>query len=931
MEPEISPGTLFGPYKIEGVLGVGGMGKVYRARDTRLHRTVAIKVLPHAKVADDERKRRFLQEARAVSALNHPNIVTLHDMASEGGVDYLVMEYVPGSSLDRLITPKGLPLDQAVGYAAQIANALAAAHAAGIVHRDMKPANVVVTPNQAGGADHRYATESQVKVLDFGLAKLTGRATGPEDETLTQESEFTEAGKIMGTVAYMSPEQARGRQVDHRTDIFSLAVILYEMVAGTRPFRGESPVETMHGIINDPAPPLSGQPPELDEILAKAMGKDPRHRYCHAGDFELDLRRFASAWTLKELPSQRAAIPAAQPSTGRRLVVFAAVTLCAAAAGAAFSWWIKPDRPSRGPVLTSLPTDAGLTTDPILSSDGRFVAYASDRGGDGNLDIWVQQVAGGEPVRLTRDPADESEPSFSPDGSKIAFRSERDGGGIYVISTLGGEPRRIADGGRRPRFSPDGRQIAYWTGKNLNFQIFTPSSAKIHVIGSGGGDSREIQPGFLLARSPVWSADGKYLLFLGCRDSKTLEVDWWTTPLDSGQAVQTGAHALLTAYGLAPPDVFFIPAAWTKHGNGVLFAGALGDSTNIWRIAIPPGGRATGLPERLTFGAGLESNPSVAADGRLVFSTLSNNIDLWALPTDTFHAKQTGSPPERLTHDPAVDYYPALSSDGKKLIYLSTQSENTSLWLLDMTAGKKTVIAPRVGRWQNPVITRDGSSILFGELYQNGGANPWYKLLLLNGWAAHPGARQRLCDNCWPVWDLSADGRWLLHSQQGDKLIVARDMASGRTTELLRGGERMTAKARISPDNRWVIFDSSVRQLDDVFLIPFHPGMPPVETPWIALTAGEGQNAFPQWSLDSRLVYYFSDRDGRFCVWAQRIRPDTGHPDGEPFPVWHFHDARRSLRGMPYELMGMAIAPGRIVLSLSEMSGNIWMAQSGGK
>ena len=419
--------TKLGPYEILEPLGAGGMGEVYRARDVRLHRTVAIKVLLQGKVADPERRLRFLQEARAASALNHPHIVTLHDIATDNGIDYLVMEYVPGRTLYKVITSSGLPVDEAVSYAIQIANALAAAHAVGILHRDMKPANVIVTP------------ESQVKILDFGLAKLTEGASGSHAETLTQESALTEAGAVMGTIAYMSPEQAGGRPLDHRTDIFSLAVMLYEMLAGERPFHGKSNVETMHAIISDPTPPLSGQPPELDEILAKGLGKDVRERYCDAGDFELDLRRFSAAWKAKELPSQRISQPAVQPPARRRLAWLAIVILLAVAAGAALSWCFKPDRPSRGPVLTRLTTDSGLTTDPTLSPDGRLLAYASDRGGDGNLDIWVQQVAGGAPVRLTRDQADECEPSFSPDGSKIVFRSERAGGGVYIISTFGGE------------------------------------------------------------------------------------------------------------------------------------------------------------------------------------------------------------------------------------------------------------------------------------------------------------------------------------------------------------------------------------------------------------------------------------------------------------------------------------------------------------
>jgi Tol biopolymer transport system component len=907
-ETAVTSGSHLGPYRIEEALGAGGMGMVYRAHDTRLHRTVALKVLSPEHMADSAWKLRFLHEARAASALNHPSIVTLYDIASDHGIDFLVLEYVSGKTLKELITAKGLPLEVALAFATQIANALAAAHSAGIVHRDIKPANVIIT------------AESRAKILDFGLAKLQ-----PSSQITAGETAHTAPGVIMGTVAYMSPEQAAGHEADHRTDIFSLGVVLYEMLCGVRPFGGVSPLDTLHATLNSPVPSLARMnpeiPPEMDEILSKALAKDPRERYCHAGDFELDLRRFAAASKTHDLPSQR--LPAAggrQPGF-RSVRWLALVALLAVGAGAALSWWLKPEPPPRGAVLTRLTSDAGLNTDSTISTDGKLLAYASDRGGEGNLDIWVQQVADGEPVRLTRDAADESGPSFSPDGNMIAFRSERDGGGIYVMPSLGGAPRRIADGGYRPRWSPDGRQIAYWTGQNMSYLFFP---AEIHIIGSKGGEARAIHPGLPMARWPVWSPDGKYLLFLGARDGGR-EVDWYTIGVDGGPAIATGANALLTRHGLAAwPDMHFIPAAWGGPGDGVLFAATLGDSTNIWQVSVQPGGRAAGTPRRLTFGAGIEANPSLTAGGKLAYSILNHNINLWALPMNTFRG-QTSGPLERLTQDPSVDYFPAVSSDGKTLAYMSARSGSSDVWLKDLKTGSKTVAAAQVGSGQHPTIARDGSVLLFGGQRAGG---PWYSLPLLAGEAARPSARREVCDHCWPVSDLSSDRKWLLYDKQARKIMAVRDMASGRTRELIHAGPTIIGRARISPDDRWVAFNSSY----DIFLVPFRPEMAPAEqASWIPIATSENYDGHPQWSLDSRMVYYFSSRDGRFCIWAQRIDPATGRPVGEPFAAAHFHQVRTSLSGVPIPLMGMAIASDRIILNLSEMSGNVWMAQTLGK
>ena len=390
-------------YRIESQLGQGGMGVVYRALDTKLNRPVAIKVLPPEAVADPARKKRFVQEARAASALNHPNIITIHDIDTAEGVDFIVMEYVPGKSLDRVIPRRGMPLGEVLQYAIEIADALAGAHAAGIVHRDLKPANIMVTD------------KGHVKVLDFGVAKLVERGAANESAATRTAPAQTEEGTIVGTAAYMSPEQAEGKPVDARSDIFSFGVVLYEMVTGRRPFQGETKMATLTAILHTEPQPVSeaaeGVPRELERVIAYCLRKDRNRRLQHMDDIKIVLEGLKA-----DSDSGKLAAPAGGPrARPRRLgwLMAAGAVLVAAGAGAVV-WFGRSGEPAAPAPLMRLTSDTGLTTDPALSPDGRLVAYASDRAGADNLDIWVKQVEGGEPLRLTSDPADEYEPSFSP-------------------------------------------------------------------------------------------------------------------------------------------------------------------------------------------------------------------------------------------------------------------------------------------------------------------------------------------------------------------------------------------------------------------------------------------------------------------------------------------------------------------------------------
>jgi serine/threonine protein kinase len=904
-KPEIvALGESIAHYTLLDKLGEGGMGIVYKALDNHLGRTVALKMLPPGTVSDPERKRRFVQEARAASALSHPNIVTIYDIDTSDGVTFIAMEYVNGKTLDRVIRGKGASLNQSLKYAVQIADALAAAHAAGIVHRDIKPGNIMVT--EAG----------QAKILDFGLAKLTENAgTDEEQATRTLKCEATEQGAVLGTTAYMSPEQAEGKKVDARSDIFSFGSVLYEMTTGQRAFSGDTRASTLAAILREEPRPASEvaheTPHEMERIISRCLRKDPDRRYQNIADLRLALEEVK-----EESESGKMAVP---PKIRRRRVAVIAILAGLLAMGsiAAVAWLLRNAKaPAQAPVLTRLTSDSGFTTQPAISPDGKLLAYASDRSGEDHLDIWVRQIAGGDPIRITHDPAEASEPSFSQDSSKIVFRSERDGGGIYVISALGGEEQLLAKRGHSPRFSPDGASIAF-------SQTQPYGSEAIFLLTSTGGVARRITPDFYVARNPAWSADGKRLLFWGAPLIGQDEL--WLVPAQGGPPVKIRALEALRQQGISTDETLAPPGEWV--GDEIFFAGSAGSSQNLWRVRLSPSDwQLAGPATRLTFGTGSEIQPSIAAVDtrlRLVFASETSKYNIWTLPVDA-NRGQVVNALQRVTADPSPDVRPSVSADGSKMAFNSFRSGGGEIWFKDLGTGKERPLTVPPGEKSHPVISADGSRVFF-------------TVHLRDRWSiyvvpAAGGEGETVCNDCYMAEDLSFDGRKLLTTgpapgQQNVFTVFLLDLESRRRSQLLTHPRWSIWGPAFSPDGRWISFHVAETGLEagGAYIAPFREGMILGEKDWIPIAGDSAQQT--RWSPDANLLYYLSARDGFVCLWAQRLDPGTKQAAGSPFAVYHSHSAARAIRNVGDYSKRPVVVRGKILITLGEKSSNIWMTE----
>jgi len=789
----LSSGARLGPYEILAAIGAGGMGEVYKARDTRLDRTVAIKVLPPEVGADPERGARFEREAKIIAGLSHPHICALHDIGEHDGSTFLVMEFLDGQTLAQRLRRGALPVGEVLQHGVQIADALARAHRQGIIHRDLKPSNIMLT-------------RSGAKLLDFGVAKLKAEGDRASAEATTTTRHETHDGHIVGTSGYMSPEQAQALPVDHRSDIFSLGIVLYEMCTGTRPFTGATRTAVLSSIVKDTPTPVQALnrdlPIELWRAIRRCLQKDPEERYQSAADLRSDLAELRAESTSGE----RMLSPAAQrPRQLGRWLVFASLMIGLIAVVTALwlprSGWMSISS-SGGVIPTpSVPSSAadigptrataapGWETQPVLSSDGLFVAYTSNE--SGNSDIWIAGVGGGNPVNVSNDPATDEKPTWFPDGS-VAFASDRGGQwNVWKAPPLGGGASLLVANARDPAVSPDGREIAFVrpdeTG-NLRVTVALladPSCARLVTE----APDRLAEP----EQDPSWSPDGKLLCYSSYRSL-------WIASSSGGRERQ-----------LTRDREYDIEPVWSADGRSVYFSSYRGGIFAVWRVA------ASGGPlERLTHGPGPERHPSVSKDGnRLAFSTFSENSQLVLHDLETGKEQQFGTTLDETT--------PAISPDDSTLVYVSE------------------------------VPTRGGSELWRQKL---AGGRP-------------AGSPQRLTDQPGSVSQpgFSPDGLWIVYQRViGGTRDIWTVPAAGGEPVRFTDDPADDVHPVWSPDGTSIAFASLRGGTEHIWIAPVRNGRP--AGPPRQLTREPGNQERPAWSPDGKRVAYVVQAPGGNEVWT---------------------------------------------------------------
>jgi eukaryotic-like serine/threonine-protein kinase len=846
----LEPGTRLGVYEIVGHLGAGGMGEVYRARDTKLGREVALKVLPDALAREAERQARFEREARLLASLNHASIATLYGFEEAGGSRFLVLELVPGETLEERLARGPLAVEEALALARQIAEALEAAHAKGIVHRDLKPGNVKVTP------------DGRVKVLDFGLAK----ALGPDGSAteLSDSPTLTRAGAVLGTAAYMSPEQAQGREVDRRADVWAFGCVLYGMLAGCRAFGGETGPVTLAAVLRG-EPDWSALPrevpPSVRRLLRRCLEKDPDRRLRDVADIRREIQE---------------ALESKRRSGNRR------------AAGTGRARARRAEAPDLGtPRLVQVSVRRAVHASPAWSPDGRSLLYAAEVGD--TRKIFLRRLDRDDEEQVTRGDHDDLQPAWSPDGGRILFVRAREagarlepgdvfgqhvGGDLWSADLATGGETKLAEGAFNPAFSPDGTRIAVdasWAGPR-----------RLWVVDAQGRNPQQVTSDVseaIVHLRPRWSPDGRKLVFQNVERTK-FDV----------RVVDAASRSLAWVTNDPAQDV---APVWSPSGRFIYFSSHRTGGLNVWRVPVSPSGKPVGRLQQLTKGAGQDVEVALSPDGRLAFATLRQNADIWRLPVSPETGRPVG-PPEQLVATTREDSRGAWSPDGRTIAFNSDRTGGMNIWLASLDDGATRPLTRGAGGDFQPNWSPDGKSVVFFSS-RSGSVDIWKVDLasqeltqLTRGGSIHANPFFSP-DGAWIAFQCDEGGRlevWVMRADGSEARPLTRVGVMGHFLRWMGGAVVFRCSGGGSPRSMRVALDGSEPEPLPEIAGGAHMSFSPDLSRILDVVGHKSMWASPLGQGVPEKVFEFEDPDVRidYPVWSpdggwvlfDRFRPQGG-------------------------------------------------------